>query len=212
MWYITKLGVLFRTIVGRMSTIVVNFFRAIYFSGASERLMKPVRNVFAAIIRPIRVLPASQPKDLSQEFRADKRFHPTVIGSILIVFMTSVAAFISYMEGHTYFDAFYACFITYSTIGFGDIDIYVSPFYIDAFPFPTTHRNESRCSTVFSQLDRTLYVWQTYTMTSEKVGLLNVSLLGGRCDGPTVGREQLGTASRTYLLASRLSRSRAADL
>ena len=60
------------------------------------------------------------------QFRADKRFHPTVIGAILIVYMVSVAAFISYMEGHSYFDSFYASFITYTTIGFGDITIYVS--------------------------------------------------------------------------------------
>ena len=30
------------------------------------------------------------------------------------------------MEGLSYFDAFYACFITYMTIGFGDMDIFVS--------------------------------------------------------------------------------------
>ena len=47
------------------------------------------------------------------------------IGTILGVFLLVVAAFISYMESISYFDAFYACFITYSTIGFGDIDIYV---------------------------------------------------------------------------------------
>ena len=63
---------------------------------------------------------------LLQEFRADKRFHPTVIGTILVIWLVCVAAFISYMEGHTYFDSIYACFITYSTIGFGDISIYVS--------------------------------------------------------------------------------------
>ena len=57
---------------------------------------------------------------------ADKRFHPIVIGVILLLFLLGVAAFISYMESITYFDAIYASFITYSTIGFGDIDIYVS--------------------------------------------------------------------------------------
>ena len=30
------------------------------------------------------------------------------------------------MENLSYFDAFYACFITYMTIGFGDMDIFVS--------------------------------------------------------------------------------------
>ncbi len=65
--------------------------------------------------------------NLSEEFQdSNKRFHPSAIGSILLFFMFSVAAFIMYMENISYFDAFYACFITYSTIGFGDIDIYVS--------------------------------------------------------------------------------------
>ena len=40
--------------------------------------------------------------------------------------MFAVSAFISHMETMSYFDAFYACFITYSAIGFGDYDIYVS--------------------------------------------------------------------------------------
>ncbi len=67
--------------------------------------------------------------DLSEEFLDNnKRFHPSVIGVILAVFMFSIAAFIHYMEKIPYFDAFYACFITYSTIGFGDIDIYVRCF------------------------------------------------------------------------------------
>lgn len=61
-----------------------------------------------------------------EELEKDKRFHPSIIGIILFIFLCSVASFISYMESMTYFDAFYACFITYSTIGFGDIDIYVS--------------------------------------------------------------------------------------
>ena len=63
---------------------------------------------------------------INAEFQDDKRFHPMVIGSILAIFMFGVAYFISYMEEMDYFNSFYACFITYSTIGFGDIDIYVS--------------------------------------------------------------------------------------
>ena len=63
---------------------------------------------------------------IKEQFYYDKRFHPSVIGGILLVFLLSVAYFISYMEGYNYFDALYACFITYSTIGFGDIDIFVS--------------------------------------------------------------------------------------
>ncbi len=65
---------------------------------------------------------------LKQQYYSDKRFHPMVIGTILVVFLVSVAAFISYMEEISYFDSFYAAFITYSTIGFGDIDIFVGFF------------------------------------------------------------------------------------
>ena len=56
----------------------------------------------------------------------DERFHPTVIGVILLLFLFSVSAFVSHMEGLSYFDSFYACFVTYSSIGFGDLDIFVS--------------------------------------------------------------------------------------
>ena len=71
---------------------------------------------------------------INAEFQDDKRFHPVVIGSILVIFMLGVAYFISYMEGMDYFNSFYACFITYSTIGFGDMDIYVSTSFILAQP------------------------------------------------------------------------------
>ena len=56
----------------------------------------------------------------------DKRFHPIIIGGILVVFLLAVSVFISHMEDIGYFDSFYGCFITYSTIGFGDVDIFVS--------------------------------------------------------------------------------------
>ena len=69
-------------------------------------------------------LPPSDYSNFIEELEKDKRFHPSVIGIILIMFMCGVAGFISHMESITYFDAFYACFITYSTVGFGDIDIY----------------------------------------------------------------------------------------
>ena len=68
---------------------------------------------------------------IKEQFQYDKRFHPSVIGTILLVFSLSVAYFISYMEGYNYFNALYACFITYSTIGFGDIDIFVSSFTLN---------------------------------------------------------------------------------
>lgn len=67
----------------------------------------------------------------SQDKYDDSRFHPTVIGVILLVFILLVAVFIMKMdkyEEHSYFSAIYGAFITYSTIGFGDIDIYVIAF------------------------------------------------------------------------------------
>lgn len=63
--------------------------------------------------------------NFTEEFIEDKRCHPILPGTLLVVFLLGVASFISHMESIPYFDAFYACFITYSTIGFGDIDIYV---------------------------------------------------------------------------------------
>ena len=59
--------------------------------------------------------------------------------------MLSVAFFISHMESITYFDSVYACFITYSTIGFGDIDIYVSQFFVMVFAlfFKNSHKGLS---------------------------------------------------------------------
>ena len=73
-------------------------------------------------------IPKVELTNFIEELEKDKRFHPSVIGIILLLFMLIVAVFISHMESITYFDALYACFITYSTIGFGDIDIYVSQF------------------------------------------------------------------------------------
>ena len=77
---------------------------------------------------------------LKQHLREDRRFHPILIGGILVTFLLAVSFFISYMENIGYFDSFYACFITYSTIGFGDIDIFVSPVRSDpprpSSPFP----------------------------------------------------------------------------
>ena len=63
---------------------------------------------------------------IKEQFMQDERFHPTVIGVILLLFLFSVSAFVSHMEGLSYFDSFYACFVTYSSIGFGDLDIFVS--------------------------------------------------------------------------------------
>ena len=75
-------------------------------------------------------IPTAEISNFIEELEKDKRFHPSVIGIILLLFMLSVAFFISHMESITYFDSVYACFITYSTIGFGDIDIYVSLFFV----------------------------------------------------------------------------------
>ena len=70
---------------------------------------------------------ADQP-DILEDLKEDNRFHPTIIGTLLLIFMFCVSAFVSNIESMSYFDAFYACFITYSAVGFGDLDIYVSLF------------------------------------------------------------------------------------
>ena len=46
-------------------------------------------------------------------------------GIILVIFLVCQSFVISSTENLSYFDAFYACFITYMTIGFGDMDIFV---------------------------------------------------------------------------------------
>ena len=63
---------------------------------------------------------------LSEALKTDTRFHPGIIGVILVMSLLGIAALVSYMEGYRYLDAFYACFITFSLVGFGDINIYVS--------------------------------------------------------------------------------------
>ena len=80
---------------------------------------------------------------LKQQYYDDKRFHPSVIGCILLIFLCSVSLFISHMEGISYFDSFYASFITYSTIGFGDIDIFVS-YFLKFLKWRCTIRLDSR--------------------------------------------------------------------
>ena len=63
---------------------------------------------------------------LSEALKTDTRFHPGIIGVILVLSLLGIAGLVSYMEGYRYLDAFYACFITFSLVGFGDINIYVS--------------------------------------------------------------------------------------
>ena len=62
---------------------------------------------------------------LSEALKTDTRFHPGIIGVILVISLLGIAALVSYMEGYRYFDSIYACFITFSLVGFGDINIYV---------------------------------------------------------------------------------------
>ena len=71
---------------------------------------------------------AAEQPELLEDLKEDNRFHPTIIGTLLLIFMFCVSAFVSNIESMSYFDAFYACFITYSAVGFGDLDIYVSLF------------------------------------------------------------------------------------
>ena len=79
--------------------------------------------------------------DFTEEFIEDKRCHPILPGTLLLLYLLGVASFISHMESIPYFDAFYACFITYSTIGFGDIDIYVSTFKYQNTKLKVIHSN-----------------------------------------------------------------------
>ena len=69
---------------------------------------------------------ATRPTNLPSLTLSRIRFHPTIIGAILVIFLSLSAVYVSSAENISYFDSFYASFITYSTIGFGDLDIFVS--------------------------------------------------------------------------------------
>lgn len=154
MWYIIKLGALFRVVVMRFLRNFADCMKVTFRSYFKKKKLEVgIQNLIFATTRPIMrevnqsdfnvinpfgckfncQVPETEPPNFIEELEKDKRFHPSVIGIILVTFIGGVAVFISHMEGITYFDAFYACFITYSTVGFGDIDIYVSICYTSFF-------------------------------------------------------------------------------
>ena len=135
MWYIIRLGALCRVVVKRFTRKMYQYLKYLWKKhfgkkritireyGIEQLLLnitKPVLQVVGNVQIPEDTI------DFTEELREDNRCHPVLPGTVLLVFLLSVASFISHMEDIPYFDAFYACFITYSTIGFGDIDIYVN--------------------------------------------------------------------------------------
>ena len=141
LWYIIKLGALFRVVVMRFLRNMADCCKTTFDRMLAEKNAKSVKNEMSGlaitVTRPVlreEIPEIAETPNFIEELEKDKRFHPSIIGIILILFLVSVASFISYMESITYFDAFYACFITYSTIGFGDIDIYVSKIFVPKIP------------------------------------------------------------------------------
>ncbi|QQP56620.1 Uncharacterized protein FKW44_001342, partial [Caligus rogercresseyi] len=115
-WYIFKLGGLFRILVINVGYTVCRCF----WLDFPERKVEP-SEVHASHQQ---VVPSSgQIKANELGASLDARFHPSIIGAILLIFLLSASAFISHIENISYFDSVYASFISYSTIGFGDIDI-----------------------------------------------------------------------------------------
>ena len=100
---------------------------------------------------------------LNEALKKDTRFHPGIIGVILVISLLGLAAVVSYMEGYRYFDSFYACFITFSLVGFGDINIYVSRnlFAIDNFYYGKI----LKIGLKFVDM-RTSFIFQEYTYRS----------------------------------------------
>ena len=130
LWYIIKLGALFRVVVMRFLRNMADCCKATIDRIVDQKrsIKNEMSGLAITVTRPVlreEVPEIADTPNFIEELEKDKRFHPSIIGIILFIFLCSVASFISYMESMTYFDAFYACFITYSTIGFGDIDIYV---------------------------------------------------------------------------------------
>lgn len=119
MWYIVKLGGVFRLLV--MKAI---FWILICICPSPDDHDENGDRFDRRRSTATRMKILEMKMKLNQQYHDDKRFHPSVIGVILLTFLCSVAIFISYMEDITYFDSFYAAFITYSAIGFGDIDIF----------------------------------------------------------------------------------------
>ncbi|TRY80154.1 hypothetical protein TCAL_17392 [Tigriopus californicus] len=119
MWYIVKLGGVFRLLV--MKAI---FWLLICICPSPDDHDENGDRFDRRRSTATRMKILEMKLKLNQQYHDDKRFHPSVIGVILLTFLCSVAIFISYMEDITYFDSFYAAFITYSAIGFGDIDIF----------------------------------------------------------------------------------------
>ena len=143
MWYIIRLSALCRVVVKRFFRKTYQYLKywwnknfgkkRIIREYGIEQLLLNITKPVLHVVGEVTVKLDDDGFDFMDELREDKRCHPVLPGAVLLVFLLSVASFISHMESIPYFDAFYACFVTYSTIGFGDIDIYVTLLSLNSF-------------------------------------------------------------------------------
>lgn len=150
MWYIYRLGGAFRLVFMKAICILLlcvcpypnpttesgdhlNHRGAVSSEDPSYSQQSRIRRRSTLTMNRYRILDMN--RKLEQQFLEDKRFHPTIIGAILVIFLSLSAAYVSSAENISYFDSFYASFITYSCIGFGDIDIFKTTYNSNWFNF-----------------------------------------------------------------------------
>uniref|UniRef100_A0A0K2UQ99 Potassium channel domain-containing protein n=2 Tax=Lepeophtheirus salmonis TaxID=72036 RepID=A0A0K2UQ99_LEPSM len=134
LWYIFKLGGLFRILVINAGYTVCRCFW-LDFPEIKRKVEPGHTATTTEEMGNEHYASSKQCKANELVASLDARFHPSIIGGILLIFLLSISAFISHIENISYFDSVYASFISYSTIGFGDIDIFQYSFRSNWFNF-----------------------------------------------------------------------------